>query len=68
MKYAVAVILGAASAYEYQWELKKPETRETQGQVLGQNALEMNEALQKASVEYLNLHEYFEKAIEKSKI
>ena len=27
----------------------------------------MNEALQKASVAYLDLHEYFEKAIEKSK-
>jgi len=55
MKYAVAVLLGAASAYQ------------TEATRLGHTVKEMNDALQKASVAYLDLHTYFEDAIADAK-
>jgi hypothetical protein len=60
MKYAVAVLLGAASAYENQ---NHPQYRQ-EGALAVHN---LNEALQKASVAYLDLHTYFEEAIGSAK-
>jgi hypothetical protein len=55
MKYAVAALLGATSAYGIDAQFDTTTIHN------------MNEALQKASVAYLDIHTYFENALKSAK-